>query len=98
MFSVVKVATPATAATVALPASVPPTGFVPRARVTVPVNPGTRFPWASRTFTCTAGVMTAPAVVVVGCPVNASWLAAPTVMSNAALDVPTRFVAAASSV
>src|SRR5439155_8972099 len=45
------VATPLTAATVAVPASVPPLGFAPIATVTFPVNPVAVFPWPSRAVT-----------------------------------------------
>src|SRR5438128_1044318 len=64
------VATPLTAATVAVPASVPPLGFVPIATVTFPVNPVAVFPCPSRAVTCTAGLIAAPATVLLGCPVN----------------------------
>src|SRR2546428_13990142 len=80
MLRFAKLATPATAAAVAVPASVPPLGFVPIATVTLPVNPLAVLPWASRTVTCTAGVIVAPAVVVVGCTVKTSCVAAPAVM------------------
>ncbi len=79
ILSVLNVATPATAATVVAPDSVPVAGLVPIATVTLPVNVVTRFPEASRTLTCTAGVIGVPAWVVVGCPVNATWLAGPAV-------------------
>src|SRR5204862_363827 len=78
-------ATPAEAATVAVPASVPPPGFVPIATVTFPVNPVAVFPCASCAVTCTAGVIAAPAAVVLGCTENTSSVAAPAVMLNAAL-------------
>ena len=57
----VNVATPATAVTVVVPASVPPTGFAPNASVTLPTNAAARFPCASRART-TIGVSVAPAV------------------------------------
>ncbi len=85
MLRVENVATPATAVTVVVPASVPLPGLVPMARVTLPVNPVAVFPWASRAVTCTAGVIGAPAVVFVGWTVNASCPAAPGVTSKAPL-------------
>ncbi len=80
-----KVATPATAATVVVPASVPPPGLEPIATVTFAVNPVAVFPSASRAVSCTAGVIVTPAVVLLGCTVNASWVAVPGVMSKPAL-------------
>src|SRR5438034_1079389 len=98
MLSVEKVATPATAAAVAVPERAPPAGFVPIATVTAPLKPGTGFPRASRAVTCTAGVMAAPAVVLLGCVVKASWAADPGVTAKAALVVPERLPAVADSV
>src|SRR5437763_4671226 len=80
-----KLATPAEAATVAVPASVPLAGFVPIATVTFPVNPVAVFPCASCAVTCTAGVIAAPAGVLLGCTENTSCVAVPAVMLNAAL-------------
>src|SRR5207249_11589523 len=61
--SVAKEAPPGTAATVVVPASVPPAGLVPpSATVTLPERLGTVFPAASCAATCTAGVSVAPAV------------------------------------
>src|SRR5207247_10614509 len=57
MLKLEKVATPDTAATLAVPASVPPPGFVPLAPGTVPVNPVTVLPKASWAVTRTAGVI-----------------------------------------
>src|SRR5205814_1782929 len=79
------VASPPTAACVSVPPSVPVPGFVPIATVTFPVNPFAVFPCASCAVTCTAGVITAPAAVVLGSTVNTSWVAVPAVMLNAAL-------------
>src|SRR5204863_1376338 len=79
------VATPAAAAAVAVPESVPPPGLAPMATVTLPANPVAVLPCASRAVTCTAGAIVAPAVVVPGCTVNASWLATPGVMLKPAL-------------
>src|SRR5690348_18336301 len=72
-------ATPATAATLVVPASAPPPGFVPIATVTVPVNPVAVFPCASCAVTCTAGVIAAPAVVVLGCTENTRCAPVPAV-------------------
>src|SRR5438094_7224094 len=58
------VATPLAAATVVVPESVPLPGFAPSATVTVPVNPVAVFPCASCAVTWTAGVIAAPAVVL----------------------------------
>ncbi len=85
MLRALKVATPAVATTVVVPESVPPAGLNPSATVTVPLKLGTVFPSASRALTCTAGVIGAPASVGVGCPVNASCVAGPGVMSNGVL-------------
>src|SRR5713101_5262935 len=87
MLNVEKVATPPTAATVVVPASVAPGVPVPAAiaTVTVPTKVGTRLPKASCALTCTGGVIVAPANVVVGCTVNANTLAAAGVTLNAAL-------------
>src|SRR2546428_413869 len=90
MLSVAKLATTFVAATVVVPASVPPPGFAPSATVTLPVKPATALPSASCAVTCTAGAIAWPAVVVPGCPVNASCVAGPGVMLNAALAVPVR--------
>src|SRR5258705_8848412 len=84
------VATPATAATVAVPESAAPPGFAPIARVTLPVNPLATLPCASRAVTRTAGVMTDPAVVVVGSTENASRVAAPGVTLHETLAPPVR--------
>src|SRR5437879_844791 len=79
MLSVEKVATPLTAAIGPPPVSVPPPGFVPIARVTFPVNVVAVFPAASSAVTRTAGVIAAPAGVLLGGAVNASCVAAPAV-------------------
>src|SRR5207302_10519812 len=64
------VATPPTAAWVSVPPSVPVLGFVPIDTVMVPVNPVAVFPCASCAVTCTAGVIAAPAAVVLGSTEN----------------------------
>src|SRR5207245_9777652 len=66
------VATPFTAATVTVPESVPPLGLVPSATVKFAVNVGSVFPSPSCATTCTAGVIGAPAPVLVGGIVDAS--------------------------
>ena len=81
-----------------MPDSVPLPGFAPSAMATSPVKFGSTLPWASSAVTCTAGVMAAPAVLLVGCTVNASRVAAPAVMVNAALCAPAGPVALAASV
>src|SRR5690242_19766737 len=98
MLRLEKVATPAAAVTLVVPASVPPPALLPIATVTVPANPVATLPLASNAVTCTAGVITAPATVLVGCPVNTNWLAAPTVMLNALLVAPVAPAAVAVSV
>ena len=79
-----KVATPFTAATVAVPESVPADGFVPIAMVTELAAVVTVFPWASM-VTCTAGVMDAPAATFEGWTLNASFAAVPLVTLKAVL-------------
>src|SRR2546422_1326045 len=98
MLRLEKVATPLTAATVVVPETVPPAGFVPIATVTLPVNPGTVLLMASSAATSTGGATCAPAVAVVGCMVKASCVAAPGSMSNGALVAPPSPVAVADSV
>src|SRR5207249_2444090 len=82
MLSPENVATPLTAAWVSVPASVPLLGFVPIATVMSPVNPVAVLPPASWAVTSTAGVIAAPAVVVLGCTENTSCVAVPAVMLN----------------
>src|SRR5438046_2471849 len=74
MLNVENVATPLTAATLFVPASVPPPGFAPSATVIVPVKPVTTLPDASRAVTLTAGIV-CPAWVDCGCVVNARFVA-----------------------
>src|SRR5438132_1599623 len=82
-----KVATPATAGRVSVPASVPRLGFVLIATVMLPVIPVAVLPFPSWAVTSTAGVIAAPAVVVLGCTLNTNCVAEPAVMLNAALVV-----------
>src|SRR5437667_132404 len=98
MLSVENVATPATAATVVVPASVPLAGFVPIDTVTLPVKSGTTSPAPPGAVICSAGVIGAPAVAVEGSTVNTSRVAVEGTMSNGALVAPVRVVAAADSV
>src|SRR5205814_2028154 len=77
------VATPPDAAWVAVPDKAPPDGLVPMASVTLPVNPVAVLLLASRAVTCTAGVIVAPADVVLGSTENTSCVAVPAVMLNA---------------
>src|SRR5687768_6983346 len=83
-----KVATPPTADTVVVPDSVPPPGLVPIATVMLAVELVTVFPNASCTVTCTAGLIAAPAVALVGCTEKASRFAAAGLTLNAVLDAP----------
>src|SRR5436853_5123148 len=87
MLSPEKVATPATAATVLVPDKVPLLGFVPIATVMFPVNPLAVLPLASWAVTWTAGVIAAPATVLVGWTLKTSAVAVPAVMLNAVLVV-----------
>src|SRR3989440_7679393 len=79
------VATPPDAACVAVPDKAPPDGLVPMASVTFPVNPVAVLLLASSAVTCTAGVIAAPADVVLGCTENTSCVAVPAVILNAVL-------------
>ena len=62
----VKVAIPATAATVVVPSNSAPATFGVSASVTLPVNPVAMLPSASFTNTCSAGAIVAPAVTEIG--------------------------------
>ena len=76
MESPLKRATPFTAFTLAVPDSVPPPALFAIARVTASRAVVMRLPLASRTSTSTAGEIAAPAVPLVGCVENASWVGA----------------------
>src|SRR3954465_8543461 len=76
------VATPLTAAPVAVPDSVPPPGLVPIATVMLTTHRVTVLPKASCTVTCTAGLMALPPEAAVGCTVKASRLAPAGLMLN----------------
>src|SRR6266700_4106053 len=98
MLNVDNVATPPLAATVVVPASVPLPGFVPIATVTFSVNPVAVLLLASSAVTCTAGVIAAPADVVLGCTEKTSCVAVPAVMLNAVLVALAATVAVPASV
>src|SRR6185295_1228192 len=82
MERVVNVATPATAATVPVPDSVPPLGLVPIATVMVAVELVTVLLNWSCTVTRTGGAIATPATALVGWVVKASLLAAAGLMLN----------------
>src|SRR5579859_4533008 len=93
-----KLATPAVAATMAVPDSVPPPGLVPMATVMLAVELVTVLPNVSCTVTWTAGAIAAPAVALVGCTVKASCDAAAAPMLKAALVAPVNGLDAAVNV
>src|SRR3954468_13924268 len=93
-----KVATPLTAATVAVPDSAPPPGLVPMATVMLAEELVTVLLNASCTVTCTAGESDAPAVVLVGWVVKASLEAAAGLMLKEAEVAPVSAPDAAVSV
>src|SRR2546423_6719977 len=84
MLSPENVATPPLAATVAVPDSVPPPGLVPIATVMFPVNPVAVLPLPSCAVSWTAGVIVAPATVLVGWTLNTSAVAVPAERLHAA--------------
>src|SRR3990172_12935330 len=88
MLRLEKVATPATAATVVPPERMPAPGLVPITIVTVLVKSVAMLPWASRAVTRTAGVIGAPAGVLLGCAVKTSSLAAAATMLRVVLVAP----------
>src|SRR5205823_4383817 len=99
MLSVAKLATPLTAATVVVPASVPPAGLVPpSATVTLPEKLGGGCPGASGAAIGAAGGSVVAAVAFAGCTVSAGWVAAPGVMRNGVLVAPVSPVAVAVNV
>src|SRR2546425_543929 len=98
MLNVEKVATPLTAATVVVPERFFQASGDHRALLSFPARLSSELPWASWTATCTAGVIAAPAAVLLGCTVKTSLAAAPTLMLNALLVAPVRPVADAVSV
>src|SRR5205814_1053218 len=92
------VATPVTAATVAVPDSVPPPGLAPIATVMLAVRSEERRVGKAWTVTCTAGAIAKPAVALVGWTVKASLDAAAGVPSNAHAVAPVSAADAAVSV
>src|SRR5438477_415171 len=98
MLSVENDATPATAATVVVPASVPLPGFAAIATVTLAPNAVAVFPSASCAVTWTVGLIAVPAVVGLGDTLNTSSVALPAAMLNDTLVTPVGPVAAAVSV
>src|SRR2546425_219206 len=86
---------PFTAPTDLVPESVPLPGLVPIATVTAFAAVVTGFPNASWTAICTAGLMIAPGMVLVGWPAKASFDAAPAVMLKPTLVAPASPAAAA---
>src|SRR2546422_770762 len=83
MLSPENVASPATAATVFVPDKMPVLGFVPIATVIFPVNPVAVLPLPSWAVTWTAGVIAAPAAVVLGSTLKTNAVAVPAVILNA---------------
>src|SRR5207244_13471426 len=98
MLSPGNVATPATAATAVVPERVPLPGFAPSATVTLPVKPVAVFPCPSSAVTCTAGVIAAPATVLLGWTLDRNSVVDAGVMVTGALVVPVRRGAVAVSV
>jgi hypothetical protein len=96
--SPLKLATPLTAFTTAVPVSAPLPGFVPIAIVIAWLADVTRFPSASRTVTWMAGEIAVPIIAAVGCTVKASALAAPGLMLKFPLVAPVSPVALATRV
>src|SRR5688572_22104788 len=82
------VATPVTAATVLVPDSVPPPGLAPMATVMLAVELVTVLLNWSCTVTRTAGAMDTPATAFVGWTVNASFVAAASLLLSADEVVP----------
>src|SRR5256885_529896 len=98
MLRLPKLTTPPTAAAVAVPDNVPPPGLVPIATLTFPVKPDAVLPWASWAVTCTAGVIAAAEVGVVGWTVTRRCAVVAGVMLNVALVLPVSPLALAASV
>src|ERR1051325_146445 len=95
MLSVEKLAIPAAAATTDVPDSAPPPGFAWIVAVTSPVKPVAVVASGSRAVTRTAGVITAPPVVLLGWIVITSWLAGPGTIAKAVLVAAVRPAAVA---
>src|SRR2546427_5621797 len=81
-------ASPATGATAFAPQRFPLPGFAPSATVTLPAKPVAVFPCPSSAVTCTAGVIAAPATVLLGWTLKLSCVAAPAGMLNGEDEVP----------
>src|SRR5438094_899579 len=92
-----KVATPATAVTVAVPERMAPEGLVPIAAVTSPVKFVARLPNPSRAVTSIWGAIVAFAVAVLGDTLNASCVAGAATTRNE-VEVGRRRVVVADSV
>src|SRR5436190_2184362 len=97
MLNVENVATPLTAFTLVVPASVPPPGFAPSATVINPVKPVTTRPEARRAANHTTGIGW-PARVDCGCVVNARFVAGGAVILTDVLVLPVNPDALATSV
>src|SRR5688572_29813031 len=93
-----KVATPLTAATVAVPDRMPPPGLAPMPIVTLWVTLVTGLPNWSRIATATAGEIGVAVIAPEGSTVKTSRLAGPAVTVNGALVAVTRFGEAARRV
>src|SRR5688572_25199935 len=98
MLRVLKVAPPATAGSVVVPAGGPAAGWGPIGTVTSPLKAGSGLPKASRAVAWAGALSAAPAVVVGGCPVKTSWLAVPGATVKLVLVAPASPGAAAVSV
>src|SRR2546428_685115 len=92
------VATPFDAFAGGVPDSVPPAGFVPIATLTTFIALVTVLPNVSWIATWKAGVIAAPATVLLGCMVNTSFAAVPGVIVNVLLVAGVRPLALAPSV
>src|SRR5436190_1113976 len=82
------VATPSTASTAVAPTTVPLPLSLHDALPILPVKPVAVFPCPSSAVTCTAGVIAAPATVLLGWTLKLSCVAAPAVMLNGVDVVP----------
>src|SRR5438552_4166413 len=98
MLRLEKVATPLTAATVVVPARVPLAGLVPIATVMLVVAVVTVLSSEERRVGSAAGVIAAPAAVLLGCTVKASFADAAAPMLDALLVGVVRSVVEAVSV
>src|SRR2546430_15850499 len=92
------VATPLTAATLVVPASVPPPGLAAIASATLPLNGVAVLPRPSRAVTRAAGGIAAPGGALGGWTGNTSSAALPGAASDGALGLPVRPLAPAGRV